>query len=413
METRQSWVIAVAVLLLMAVSFGAPYVSVTALTSIAADMGGQRSVPALGTALAWLGMGVGGLAMGPIAERIGVRWTVSFGAVMIACGLALSSLGEAWQLYVGHGLFIGLLGNSGINAPIYVYISRWFDKNRGSALALISSGQYIAGALWPPLLTLAIAEVGWKQTMLGYAAIVLCFVVPMALIFLARPPVAVAGAAGSDGRLEPDGRVLGMRPNVTFALLASAGFFCCVPMAVPSGHLIAYCGDLGLTAQSGALMVTVLLGSAFLSRQFWGWLSDRIGALHTIWLGSSFQALALIGFGMTQNELGLYAVAAAFGAGFAGILPAYTLAIRELFPAREASWRVPVMLLSAGSGMAVGGWMAGVIFDYTLSYVPAFAVVILFNLIHLLILSLLVARQARTSTLVAPTRNPIHAVRVV
>jgi MFS family permease len=204
-----------------------------------------------------------------------------------------------------------------------------------------------------------------------------------------------------------------MRPNVVFALLASAGFFCCVPMAVPSGHLIAYCGDLGLTAQSGALMVTVLLGSAFLSRQFWGWLSDRIGALHTIWLGSSFQALALIGFGMTQNELGLYAVAAAFGAGFAGILPAYTLAIRELFPAREASWRVPVMLLSAGSGMAVGGWMAGVIFDHTLSYVPAFAVVILFNLIHLLILSLLVARQARTSTLVAPTRNPIHAVRVV
>ena len=175
-ETRTSWVVAALSLVILGVSFGAFWIAVVALKPIAAEMGGARSVPAFASALAWFGAGLGGIAMGWLADRYGVRWTVMFGAVMIGIGLAISSLGQAssgqtWQLYLGHGLFMGLLGNAGLNAPLYVYVSRWFDRRRGSALALIASGQYISGALWPPIFESAIAAYGWRATMLWFGAV--------------------------------------------------------------------------------------------------------------------------------------------------------------------------------------------------------------------------------------------------
>ena len=168
-ESRASWVVASVALCIMAMSFGAAWITAVALKDIAAEVGGIRSIPALASALAWLGSGIGGIVMGRIADRIGTRWTVMFGALMIAAGLALSTLGPPWPLWIGHGLFIGLIGLGGINAPIYIYVSRWFDRRRGSALALISSGSYLAGALWPPAFERMIAGFGWRQTMLWYA----------------------------------------------------------------------------------------------------------------------------------------------------------------------------------------------------------------------------------------------------
>ena len=176
------------ILVVMAIAFGAPWITVVALKDIAAEVNGERSVPAFASALMWIGSGVGGILMGRIAERIGVRWTVMFGAAMIAVGLALSTLGPSWPLYIGHGLFIGLIGIGGINAPSYVYVSRWFDRRRGSALALISSGAYLAGAIWPPIFARAIAYAGWRHTMLYYAAFELLIIAPAAAIFLEQPP---------------------------------------------------------------------------------------------------------------------------------------------------------------------------------------------------------------------------------
>jgi MFS family permease len=165
-ETRTSWVVAFAALGIMSIAYGAPFVAVVALKQIASELGSARSVPALACSLAWLGAAFGGIAMGRIADRIGVKWTVAFGALMIGTGLVVSTGGGTWRLWVGHGLFIGLLGNAGINAPCYIYVSRWFDRHRGAALALISSGQYVAGAIWPPVFERCIALFGWRQTML-------------------------------------------------------------------------------------------------------------------------------------------------------------------------------------------------------------------------------------------------------
>jgi MFS family permease len=390
-ETRASWVVAFTAVAVMSIAYGAPYVAVVALKQIAGELGSARSVPALAYSLAWVGAAVGGIGMGRIADRIGVRWTVAFGAVMIGVGLAVSTGDSAWRLWVGHGLFIGLLGNGGINAPLYVYVSRWFDRRRGTALALISSGQYVAGAVWPSVFERGIASIGWRHTMTSFAIVEALAVVPLAVLILREPPEASRHAASISGKpISP--RVLGMPANMALAILSVAAFTCCVPMAMPQAHLVALCTDLGIAASHGAAMLSVLLGCAFVSRQFWGWISDRIGGLRTVLAGSLCQIVAMVAFLLTQSEPGLFAVAIFFGLGFSGVIPAYVLAIRELFPAADAAWRVPTLLLFSGSGMAAGGWLAGAIYDEFGFYGAAFAVGIVFNLVNLILVGSLVFR---------------------
>jgi MFS family permease len=175
--------------------------------------------------------------------------------------------------------------------------------------------------------------------------------------------------------------------------MCGAGVLCCIPMAMPQAHLVAFCSDLGISRSIGALMLSVLLGTAFLSRQIWGVISDRIGGLATVLIGSAWQAASMTALLLTQNEAGLFMVAAAFGLGFSGIIPAYVLAVRELFPASDASWRIPTLLLFSGGGMAAGGWIAGLLYDRLGYYAPAFAVGIGANLLNLLIVSVLVGRK--------------------
>jgi len=391
-ETRSSWIVATVSVALLSLSFGALWITAVGLKAIAADLGGARSAPSLASSLAWLGSSVGGVMMGRIADRYGIRLTVIVGAISICTGLAVSALGEPWQLYVGHGLFMGLLGNAGLNAPLYVYVSRWFDRRRGSALALISSGGYVAGTVWPPVFERAITLFGWRATMIAYGLFAVAIIVPLALIFLRPPPETAPGGPGAAGAtLTP--RVFGWPPNLVFALLAAAAFLCCVTMSMPQAHLVAFCTDLGISATHGAAMLSLLLGAGFLSRQAWGAISDRIGGLLTLLLSSVLQAAAMAAFVVTQDEAGLFAVSGAFGLGFSGLVPAYVLAIREYFPAREASWRVPTLLLLSGSGMAAGGYLAGSLYDTLGYYAPAFAAGVGFNLVNLVILAVLVTRQ--------------------
>ena len=391
-ESKKSWTVATAALVTMLMAFGAAWITAVALKDIASEVDGIRSIPALASALAWLGSGVGGILMGRLADKVGTRWTVISGALMIGLGLAISTLGPPWPLWIGHGLFIGLIGLGGINAPMYIYVSRWFDRRRGSALALISSGSYLAGAMWPPLFERVIAEFGWRQTMLWYGALEIVVILPLAIVYFSAPPEVIHPTPAAD-RAGAKARVLGWPPNVVFAVMCVAAVLCCVPMAMPQGHLVAFCSDLGIARSTGALMLSVLLGTAFLSRQIWGVISDRIGGLATVFIGSGWQAVSMTALLLTQNEVGLFTVAAAFGLGFSGIIPAYVLALRELFPASEASWRIPTLLLFSGCGMALGGWLAGLLYDHFGYYAPAFAAGIGANIVNLLLVGILVGRQ--------------------
>jgi MFS family permease len=391
-EGRASWVAACLTLAILSISYGAPLLVVVGLKPIQDSLGTDRSVVALAGALVWVGTGLGGIAMGWLADRIGIRFTATLGAVMMAAGLAISSIGNVWALYLGHGLLIGLLGNGAIYAPLVVYVTRWFDRRRGSALALISSGQYIAGIVWPSVFERGISLYGWQTTMLAYSVVVIAVILPFTLLGLRPSPEAHALHARS---IDPHkgALVLGMSPNLVLALICTAAFLCCIPMAVPNGHLVAFCTDIGIAPTHGAAMLSVLLACAFISRQFWGMLADRVGGLRAVMVGSACQAVAIGAFLLTQNEVGLFAVSAAFGFGFSGIIPSYVVAIRELFPSSEAAWRVPTFFFLGMSGMAFGSWLAGALYDHFGFYAPAFAVGVFFNIANLVVIGFLVARQ--------------------
>jgi MFS family permease len=382
-ESRTSWVVAFASMAIMAVSYGSPLLSVIAMQPIAATFDNHRSIPALASSLVWLGSGAGGILMGPVAQRVGVRWIVLFGGLMIGIGFIISTQGGEWSLLIGHGLFVGILGTGSIHAPLYIYVSHWFDRHRGTALALIASGQYIGGAIWPTLLQYTTAQTDWRHTMMFFGVFAIVSIAPTAVIFLrgAAPENILAPAAAADAT-----RSAKMNPDLLFALLCLASILCCIPMAMPTTHLPALCGDLGISATRGAAMLSLLLGLAFVSRQFWGWLSDWAGGLATVAAASACQALAVLGFAMTTDEAGLFLVSAAFGLGFSGIIPAYFLAVRQLFPANQASWRIPGLFFSSLVGMGIGGWLGGAIYDHTASYVPAFVAGFAFNCANVLLI---------------------------
>ena len=398
-ESRASWVAASITLAILSVSYGAPLVAVVGLKPISASLDTDRSVVALAASLVWLGTGLGGIVMGRITDRIGMREVAIFGAVMTALGLAVSAIGQTWALVFGSAVLIGLLGNSAHFPPLVTYVSRWFDRRRGTAVALISSGQYIAGVAWPTVFERGMDTFGWQATMVGFAVVIAATIVPLA--FLLRPPPAPVRTEGSPAQVRRRAQALRLQPNLVQALLCAASFLCCVPMAMPAGHLVAFCSDLGIPAARGAAMLSLLLGCAFASRVFWGWLTDRIGGLGAVFAGSACQALAIAAFTVTQDEAGLFAVSAAYGLGFSGIIPAYVVAIRDLFPSAEASWRVPTLLFTGMSGMAFGGWFAGALYDHFGFYAPAFAAGAMFNLGNLAVIGFLVGRQARQSRLPA------------
>ena len=382
------WRVAVASLLLIFIGWGAPYLVAVALKPMAADLGAERSVPSLASALAYFGSGIGGIFMGWWADRSGALWPALFGSLMIGLGAMVASGGSEWQLYLGYGLMIGLLGNAGIFAPLMANTSRLFTRQRGTALALVASGQQIAGAVWPPVFRYGVDAAGWRAALFLYGVFALVMMPPLCLALRRRlaaqmPEPAVLGM--------PHGtRPLGLPPNLLQALLCAAIVCCCIAMAMPMSHVVALCSDLGYPAARGAEMLSLLLVAAFMSRMFWGRLSDRIGGLRTVLISSFAQAAFLALYLVVENLVGLYVVSAAFGLGFGGIIPSYVLAIREHFASGEVGWRIGTVLLFGLTGMALGGWLGGYLYDWFGFYQPAFAVGVAFNLANLALIGGLV-----------------------
>jgi MFS family permease len=389
-ESRAGWIVAIASLLIMSIGFGTPYIVIVGMKPIAAEMGWPRAVPSLANALAYIGAGVGGIAAGWIADRVGVLVPALIGSIMVGLGAMLASVGGEWQLYVGHGLLIGLLGNAATFAPLMANVSRWFERNRGSALALVAAGQQLAGAVWPPLFRYTIDQYGWHQTLFGYGAFVLVGMVPLCLLLRRAPAPSAQDQAAEPMRGD---KVLGLAPNLVQALICLAIVCCCVAMAMPMVHVVAFCSDLGFAPARGAEMLSLLLSCAFVSRVIWGRLSDRIGGLLTVLISSACQATFLAAYLLTDNLVGLYVVSAAFGLGFGGIVPSYALTIRDLFAAREAGWRMGAVFLGGLGGMALGSWLGGYVYDLTASYQTAFLIGVAFNLLNLVLVGALLLRS--------------------
>jgi MFS family permease len=394
-ESAYAWTRLFVALLLAAIGGVGMWSVIVALPAVQAEFGVARSAASLPYTMTMICFGFGGILMGRLSDRLGIFVPAVSGALVLGLGYAVASQATSlWQFMLAQGLLVGV-ASSATFAPIIADTSLWFTRHRGMAVAIIASGSYLAGTVWPPVVQHFIEKGGWRWTYQGIAVFCLTTMVPLTLALRRRSPLTGTTATTASPGASWSARPLGMSPAALQGLLIIAGLSCCVAMSMPQVHIVAYCHDLGYGAAPGARMLSLMLGFGVVSRLGSGWICDRIGGRRTLLLGSSLQALALVLFLPFDGLVSLYLLSALFGLVQGGIVPAYAVIVREFYPPEEAGVRVGTVLMATVFGMALGGWMSGVIFDLTGSYQAAFVNGILWNLLNVGIAVGLLRRPGR------------------
>lgn len=392
-ENSYSWIRLTVCIILSTLGCVGMWSLVVALPAVQADFNAPRAEATLPYALAIIGFMIGGIIVGRVADRFGILPPLAGGTILMSLGYVLTAFAPNLPMFaMVCGVTIGL-GGAASFAPLVADVSLWFDRHRGLAISLATAGSSLAGVVWPPIVQHAIAAHGWRQTHIGIGLFCLATMLPLCLVLRRRPasPTAAREAASSGNTMQ----AVGLPPAVTQGLLALAGMCCCIAMAMPQVHLVAYCGDLGYGPARGAEMLAVMLGFGVASRLIFGWVLNFIGGLPTLLLGSAMQAMALALYLPFSGPVSLYVVSAVFGLAQGGIVPSYAVIIRELFPAQEAGFRISLAISVTLAGMALGGWMAGALYDWTGSYASALVNGIAWNIVNMAIAAWLLQHQHR------------------
>lgn len=394
LDSRQSWIRLAAIVGLATLGGAGMWSVVVVLPYVQAEFGATRAEASLPYTLTMIGFATGGILMGRLADRFGIMVPVLFGTVMLAAGYMLAAMAPTLLAFaLAQGVLIGALGSSAAFGPLMADASLWFRRRRGIAVALAASGNYLAGTVWPPILQGLIVAQGWRMAHVLVGIGLLVTMLPLALLLRARAPVLRVAPRVAGAPPPATARPLGMSPNSLTALLCIAGVCCCVAMAMPQVHIVAYCGDLGYGVARGTEMLSLMLACGIVSRIASGFIVDRVGGLATLLLGSVLQAVALAFYLFFDSLVSLYLISAMFGLFQGGIVPAYAVIVREYFPARQAGTRVGIVLMSTLLGMALGGWLSGVVFDWTGTYAMAFLNGMVWNGMNIAIVAWLLWRS--------------------
>jgi MFS family permease len=361
-----------------------------ALPAVQSDFGAARGNASLPFTLAMMGFAFGGVALGKLSDRFGIRTPLALGAVTLGLGFVAAGFAANLTLFALAYVVIGI-GTSATFAPLMADLSQWFTRRRGIAVAIASSGNYVAGTIWPPVMEHFIANDGWRATHKG--AGILCVVAMLPLLLALRRPTPTHSPAAEASASAAQGSI-GLSPGALQALLCVAGLGCCVAMSMPQVHLVAYCGDLGYGPARGAEMLSLMLGFGIVSRLATGFIADRLGGVATLLIGSTLQGIALVLYFFFDSLASLYVISALFGLFQGGIVPSYAIIVREYFAPREAGTRIGLVIMATLFGMALGGWMSGAIYDYAGSYRAAFGNGIAWNLLNVSIATWLLWRSA-------------------
>jgi MFS family permease len=358
------------------------YVVSVVLPAVQSEFGIGRADASLPYTLMMVCLGLGGIWTGRLADRHGLTPILWCGALAVFGGFALAANAQSiWLFGLAHGI-LGLIGSSSTFAPLMADTALWWQKRRGIAVAICACGNYIAGAIWPPLVQHGITTIGWRHTyfLLGLVCGIGMFL--LSLKMRAKPPIPKVSVATASTTRDDSARPFGLRPSHAQLLLCTAGVACCVAMAMPQVHIVAYCTDLGYGAARGAEMLSLMLTCGIVSRLVSGLICDRIGGIRTLLLGSVLQGIALLAFLPFDGMVPLYVISATFGLFQGGIVPSYAIIVREHFSPKEVGERVGSVIMATLLGMALGGWLSGWIFDMTGSYKAAFVNGIAWNLLN-------------------------------
>ena len=361
---------------------------VVALPVVQGDFAASRGTASLAFTLVMIGFGLGQVVTGKISDRYGIVAAIGIGIGILGLGYIGAGLSiSIWQFILVH-FAIGL-SSAATFGPLMAEASHWFDRYRGLAVALAASGNYVGGAIWPPVVNWGIQTFGWSSTHIGIG-IFTALAMTAALIALRL----LMGAAIRHNHANAPAPRLDLRlsTNALTAILSLASMACCVAMSMPQVHIVAYCGDLGYGVARGAEMLSLMLGLGIISRIGSGFLADKIGGIRTLLIGSIAQGTALLFYLFFDSLTSLYIISGMFGLFQGGIVPSYAIIVREAMPASEAATRIGIVIFASVVGMSFGGWISGAIFDAYGSYMAAFANGLAWNALNITIMVLLLLR---------------------
>ncbi|MEK0162592.1 MFS transporter [Phaeobacter sp. JH18-32] len=390
LDSRYSWTRLLVTLAIATVANVGMWAVIVVMPAVEAEFGAGRAAASLPYTLTMIGFAVGNLVIGRLVDRFGITLALCAAAALsaVSYGLAMLAPDMLW-LSAAH-LFLGL-GTAAGFGPLIADISHWFQRRRGIAVALVASGNYLSGAIWPTALADMLAESGWRSVYATLAMVTLLVVVPLSVVLRRRIPVDALGHSAAASA--SNAARAGLSPRQLQWILGLAGIGCCVAMSMPQVHIVAYCVGLGYGPTVGAEMLSLMLLGGVVSRVISGLVADRFGGVRTLLVGSILQCIALFLYLPYDGMVSLYLVSAIFGLAQGGIVPSYALVVREYMPPEEAGTRVGFVMMMTILGMALGGWMSGWIYDVSGSYQLAFVNGILWNGLNIAIMVLLLMRS--------------------
>ncbi len=398
-DSRYSWTRLALTLLVATVINAGMWAIVVIMPAVETEFGGSRAMASLPYTLTMIGFATGNYALGRAVDRFGITLSLILASAVTAVGYGLATLSGSLLMLSLAQLLVGFASAVGFG-PLIADISHWFVRRRGIAVAIAASGNYLSGAIWPILLAGVLQESGWRAVYLVMAVVTLAVVIPLAFALRRSLPEEAQTAAQTASLL--NAKSAGLSPRALQYLLGFAGICCCLAMSMPQVHIVALCVGLGYGPAVGAQMLSLMLLGGVASRIVSGLLADRLGGVRTLLIGSCLQTLALFLYLPAGGMVSLYLVSLVFGLSQGGIVPSYALIVREYMPAKEAGARVGFVMMATILGMALGGWLSGVIYDLSGSYTLAFVNGIVWNGVNVAIILWLISRsrpRARTAVL--------------
>jgi MFS family permease len=397
-DSGQAWVRLLLALMIGSIGAVGMWAVVVVLPDVQSEFSATRGAVSLAFTMMMFGFGLGGVIAGKITDRFGIVPAMAISIAFLGVANVLAGLsGALWQFVAAYFL-IGL-GTSATFAPLMAEASHWFERYRGLAVTIVASGNYVAGTIWPPLVSWGMGTIGWRHT---HVAIGLtCVGLMSVLVWLLRAQMGDDQVRNHANAPPPEVK-LGLSTNTLTVLLSVAAIACCVAMAMPQVHIVAYCGDLGYGVARGAEMLSLMMACGIISRIGSGYLADKIGGIRTLLIGSLAQGFALFFYLFFDSLTSLYLISAMFGLFQGGIVPSYAIIVREAMPASEAATRVGIVIFASVFGMSFGGWVSGIIFDATGSYAAAFANGVAWNAVNVGIVVTLLIRARMNAVRTGP-----------
>ncbi|MGC3939828.1 MFS transporter [Roseobacter sp. EG26] len=389
-DSPYSWIRLLLTLVIAMIANVGMWAIIVIMPAVEAEFGAGRALASMPYTLTMIGFAIGNFAIGKAIDRYGVTVALTGAASGIALGFGLATLSQSIWVLSAAQLLIGFSSAVGFG-PLIADISHWFVRRRGIAVALVASGNYLSGAIWPMALAGMLEATGWRSVYVFLAVITLIGVIPLSFALRRKLPQEAQVAAQTQSL--QNAQSSGLSPRALQYILGLAGIGCCVAMSMPQVHIVSYCVDLGYGPAVGAEMLALMLLGGVGSRIVSGLVADQLGGVKTLLIGSALQCIALFLYLPSGGLVSLYVVSLIFGLSQGGIVPSYALIVREYMPAKEAGARVGFVMMATIMGMALGGWMSGWIYDVSGSYQLAFINGILWNGLNIAIMLWLLSRS--------------------